>query len=310
MLLRRKRTAIRLSTGERVFQVINITLLVLFAITTVYPFLYFIACSFNDGNDLMRGGVYLFPRVFTLENYKVAFQNKNIVTGFSISIFRTVVGTFLSVIITALVGYALTFKDMPGKTFLILFVYFPGFIGGGGTIPTYILYRNLHLMNNIWVYVVPSLFNMWNAILFRTYFNTIPGGLREAATVDGCSEFRIFWQIMLPLSMPILATIALFNGVGHWNDWFAGAFYVTKDNLRPAATILQQLLTEVSAVTNKTQELENMVVGVDKIVAQNSVTPDSLRMTFVVIITVPIMCVYPFLQKYFMKGVLIGAVKG
>lgn len=310
MLLRKKQTAIRLSTGERVFQTINVIVLVLFAATAVYPFLYFIAASFNDGNDLMKGGVYLFPRKFTLENYKVAFQNKNIVSGFSISVFRTVVGTVLSVIITALVGYSLTFKDMPGKKYLILFVYLPGFIGGGGIIPTYILYKNLHLMNNVWVYILPSLFSMWYAILFRTYFDTIPTGLREAAQIDGCSEFRIFWQIMLPLSTPILATIALYVGVGHWNDWYAGAFYVTKDTLRPAATILQQLLTEVSTTSMTAQDLSGLVTDADSIVKTNTVTAESLRMTFVVIITVPIVCVYPFLQKYFMKGVMIGAIKG
>ena len=242
---------IRLTAGEKVFQGVNLTILLTFAFTTLYPFLYFIACSFNDGADLMRGGIYFFPRKFTLDNYMAAFQNKNIVTGFSVSIFRTFVGTIFTVIITSLVGYSLTYKDMPGRKWLILAIYFPGFIGAGGIIPTYVLYKNLHLLNSIWVYVIPGMFSMWYAILFRTYFETIPDGLREAARIDGCSEFRIFWQIMLPLSKPILATIALFAGVGHWNDWYAGEFYVTKDWLRPAATILRQLLTEVSTLSQK-----------------------------------------------------------
>lgn len=308
--MKKKLTGIGLTRGERIFRVINLTILVLFSLSALYPFVYFLACSFNDGNDLMRGGIYLWPRVFTLDNYKMAFRNEGIVDAFGVSVFRTVVGTILSLIVTSMAGYAFTYKNMPGKTFLTFFLYFPTLVGGG-IIPFFILMRSLHLLNKIWIYILPSLFGFFNCVLMRTYFNSIPSSLKEAAAVDGCSEARIFAKIMLPLSMPMIATLALFIGVGHWNDWFAGQFYITDQRLRPAATLLQQILTEVDvmSIAEKGPD-ENMVVGLNNIVKKQTVTAESLRMTFVVIITLPIVCVYPFLQKYFIKGVMIGAVKG
>ena len=308
-----KRKGSRLTTGEKVFQLFNLIFLLLFAFTTLYPFVYFIACSFNDGADLMRGGVYFFPRVFTLENYMTAFRNKYILSAFSVSVFHTVVGTILSLAVTSLVGYSMTYKEMPGRKWLILSIYLPGWLGAGGIIPTYVLYRNLGLLNSIWVYILPGVFSMGNAILFRANFDAIPSGLIEAARIDGCTEFRIFWKIVLPLSKPILATIALFVGVAHWNAWFAGEYYVTRDNLRPAATLLRQLLTEadtLSAIKQNVENLSNDIVDYENVVRTNTVTADSLRMTFVVILTTPILIVYPFLQKYFVKGIMAGSIKG
>lgn len=297
--------------GDKVFNTINYTLLLLLGISTIYPFIYFLVLSFNDGFDALKGGVYLWPRLFTLDNYRKAFEHPLILNSFKITFLRTIIGTVLSVLFTAMLAYGISKKNLPGRKGLIFFFFFTTLFNAG-LVPRFVLYRQMHLYNNFWVYVIPGIYSFYNAIVMKTFFDGIPDSLSEAAEIDGCSEMGIFFKIILPLSGPVLATIALFVGVGHWNDWFTGSFFTSKDELMPAATLLNKLLTEASFESStgaagaggNTLNINNALQQ-----AKSAVTPESLRMTFLIIITTPIICVYPFLQKYFVKGVMVGSIK-
>ncbi|NLY17596.1 MAG: carbohydrate ABC transporter permease [Clostridiaceae bacterium] len=299
----------KLTVSDRIYMAINYTILAIFALSALYPFIYFLALSFNDGYDAMRGGIYLFPREFTLDNYKRAFSHPQMMNAFGISIMRTVIVTVSSVILCAMMAYGLTKKGLPGRKYIIFFFFFTTLFGGG-LIPTFILYRQIGIYNTFWVMVIPHLYSFFNAVVIRTFFMGIPASLPESATIDGASELDIFFRIMLPLSMPVLATIALFIGVGNWNDWFTGQFFIQNAKLKPAATFLNQMISEASYETLVGKGDGSQIVQINQDQMRlKGLTPESLRMTFVIIITVPIVCVYPFLQKYFVKGVLLGSLK-
>ncbi len=289
--------------GTKTFEIINGFLLICLGVVTLYPFLYFFVLSFNDGMDAMKGGIYLWPRAFTLANYQKAFENADIINAFKISITRTVVGTVCALLLNSMAAYGLSQKNLPGRSVIIFYFFFTT-IFHGGTVPFFILMKKMNILNTIWIYILPSLFSFFHIVILRTFFEGIPKELSEAANIDGCNDGMIFFKIILPLSAPVLATITLFTGVGHWNDWFAGSFYVTRADLRPAATVLQQILTEVSFDTAKAEQDANGITTVSQ-----TTTPESLRVTFVMIITLPIILVYPFLQKYFVKGTMVGAIK-
>ncbi|MGG3505354.1 carbohydrate ABC transporter permease [Paenibacillus sp. FSL W8-0187] len=299
----------RLTTADKMYMTLNYSVLLLFCATALYPFIYFLALSFNDGYDAMKGGIYFFPRVFTLENYAKAFSNSIILNSFYISITRTIVVTVGSVFLTALLAYALSRKGLPGRKYIVFFFFFTTLFSGG-LIPTFILFRQLHILDTFWVLVLPSLYNFFNAIIMKTFFDGIPEALSESARIDGASELAVFARIILPLSMPVLATIALFVGVGVWNDWFTGQFFIQNEKLQPAATFLNKMISEASFQSmtsgNSGSAIQNMTQTQMEL---RGVTPEALRMTFVIIITTPIICVYPFLQKYFVKGVLVGSLK-
>ncbi|SFT08983.1 carbohydrate ABC transporter permease [Paenibacillus sp. BC26] len=299
----------KLSAADKLYSSVNYTLLLIFCLTALYPFIYFLALSFNDGYDAMKGGIYFFPRVGTFENYTKAFNNPHIIQSFWISISRTVIVTVGSTLLTALLAYGLSRKGLPGRKYIVFFFFFTTLFSGG-LIPTFILYRELHILNTYWVLVLPSLYSFFNAIIMKTFFDGIPLGLSESARIDGASELSVFWRIILPLSMPVMATIALFVGVGVWNDWFTGQFFIQKEDLQPAATFLNKMISEASfqSMTGSSSgsSIKNMN---ENQMALRGVTPEALRMTFVIIITAPIICVYPFLQKYFVKGVLVGSLK-
>jgi putative aldouronate transport system permease protein len=209
----------------------------------------------------------------------------------------------VGIVFTSLVAYACTVKTLPGRVGFIFFWYFTT-IFGGGLIPYFILLRNLGLNTSFWLYIIPSVFSFFNFLLMRVYFDTIPEELRESAMMDGAGHTRVLFQIYWPLSMPIIATLILFIGVGHWNDWFTAAFFQSRTELFPAATVLQRLLSEASPAAMR-EEGQYSVQDV-----MRTFTPMSLRMAFVMILTMPIVALYPFLQKYFVKGVMIGAIKG
>jgi putative aldouronate transport system permease protein len=289
------------SASQRAFQVFNVVFLGLFGLVTLYPFWYVLVASFNVGSDFTRGGVYFWPRAFTLENYARAFQDPRIFDSLVISVGRTALGVVLGLFFTALVSYAVIMQT-PGRNFFTFFFYFTT-IFGGGMIPYYILLRDLGLTRSFWLYVIPGIYSFFNFLLMRTYFQTIPMEMRESAQIDGAGHGRILFQIYMPLAMPIIATLALFIGVGHWNDWFTGAYYQSRTALFPAATLLQKLLRESSPTAMKPGQ-ETLIQ------AMRTYTPMSLQMAFVMILTMPIVVVYPFLQKYYVKGVMIGAVKG
>lgn len=290
------------------FSVINYLLLALFAFATLYPFIYILAYSLSDGAAAMKNTIYFLPEGFTFENYIRIFQDTKFISAYKITIFRTVIGTVLHVFLCALFAYALTKKTLPGRTFFSFLIFIPTLFSGG-VITNFILYRELGLIDSFWVYVMPFLYNFFHIIILRTFFQQLPGSLEESAKIDGCGDFRIFMRIILPLSMPVLATIGLFIGVFHWNDWFTGTYFVTSDDLVPVQTLLNDLLTQSLALSDAAKEASQTGSSAGLESAAQT-TPESLRMATLMVATLPILCVYPFLQKYFVKGVMIGSVKG
>lgn len=299
----------RLTVKDHVWNVIIYTLLALLAFATLYPFVYFLALSFNEGKDALRGGIYLWPRAFTLDNYARAFKDSQVLTSYKITILRTAIGTCMSLALTSMMAYGLTANKMPGHRGIVFFFFFTTLFGGG-MIPTYILYKQLGLLNNFWVFIIPGLYSFYNTIVMKTFFEGIPEELKEAAKIDGAGDFRTFLQIVLPLSGSVIACIALFTAVGHWNDWFAGAYYISfHDELKPMATYLYELIAQSSFEVSQS-DTGNVNTALMEQLQQQTTTTESLRVTFIIISVVPILCVYPFLQRYFVKGVMIGSLKG
>ena len=300
----RGRIKIKTSAADKAVSIVTYVVVITLCLLILLPCLNVLALSFNDGRDAARGGVYFWPRVFTLENYAEVFQDGSLVKAYKITIARTAVGTLMSLIVTSFAAFALNQTELPGRkiiTFLITFT----MLFGGGTIPTYIQYNDLGMLDTFWVLVIPSLVSVTYLIMMRSFFDGIPYALQEAAKLDGCGYFGIYFRIMIPLSKPVLAVVGLYTAVNHWNDWFSGAFYMTTDDLWPVQTVLQQMLSRAMSASQQITNVADAIAA-----SQNSVTTDSLKMAAVVITTVPILCVYPFVQKYFAKGTLIGAIKG
>jgi len=294
------------STGEKLFKIVIYILIILLCLSIILPFLNILALSFNAGKDAERGGIYFWPREWSLDNYKEVFSSSNIWNAFWISLFRTVLGTLASVFLTAAAAYALKSKTLPGVKFFTMLIFFT-MLFGGGIIPYYMLLKDLNLINTIWVYVIPGLYSAWNIIIMRTFFSQISVSLEESARIDGYNDLSIFLRIIMPLSRPVIAVIALFNAVGHWNDWFTGAFYVRDAKLRPLSTLLQEMLTRADALRKTLEQAAGtkQYDMLDKI----QVTGNSLKMATIIIVVAPIILVYPFIQKYFAKGVMIGSIK-
>ena len=292
-------------------QSINYTILVLLGLATLFPFWYCLVISLNEGRDALAGGIYVFPRVFTFDNYVKAFQHPLIMSAFRISVSRTLIQVLFGCFFTSLLAYAMTRSSLPGRSFFIFYFYFTTLFSGG-LIPNYIMYRQMGILNTFWVLILPGLYSFFNMLLLRTFFYTIPESLQESARIDGASEIGIYFRIMLPLSVPVMATIALFIGVGAWNDWFAGQYFVSRNrDVWPAATLLRDLLSQAVFETNpQAAGAGNNVMSEEMMQSQAATTtPESLRMAFLIILTTPIMFVYPFLQKYFVSGIMIGSIK-
>ena len=298
-------TKVKMSAGDKAVSIVTYTIVIVLCLLILLPCLNVVALSFNDGQDAARGGVFLWPRVWTLDNYKEVFQDGSIVNAYKITIARTLIGTFMCLVVTTFAAFALDQAELPGRKF-INFAITCTMLFGGGTIPTYIQYNELGMLDTFWVYVIPGLVSVVHLMMIRSFFDGLPYGLQEAAKLDGCGYFGVFFRIMLPLSKPILAVVGLYTAVGHWNDWYSGSFYMTSNKLWPVQTVLQQMLARAM---DSTQDVKNNVAAA--IAAnQRAVTTDSLKMAAVVITTAPILCVYPFVQKYFAKGTLVGAIKG
>ncbi|WP_174887650.1 carbohydrate ABC transporter permease [Cohnella herbarum] len=295
----------RLGYGDRTMVIAIYFLLVLLAFTTFYPFWNALVISFNEGKDTALGGITFWPRAWTLDNYDTVFKDKRLVGAFSVTIMRTIVGTITSIIATSILAYGMTKRELIGRKFYmvvcIITMYF-----GGGLIPTYLLIRGIGLDNSFWVYIIPSLISVWNMIIFRTFFNGLPDGLQESAKIDGCGNWGTYFRIVLPLSGPVIATLALFTAVYHWNEWFLPSIYITNENLIPIQTLLQQVLNTnvITANTSALDTASQAILG-----RMQSITSKSLSMAIMMVATVPIVCVYPFVQRFFVKGVLIGSLK-
>jgi putative aldouronate transport system permease protein len=291
----------RRSNSDKAFDGFLYIFMIMVAIVTLYPFLNVLAISLNDSTDTIRGGIHIWPREFTFRNYNTILRYPGLITGFQNSVARTVLGTVIGVFSAAMIAFVLSRREFQARKFIsmlfALTLYF-----SGGLIPGYMLIRNLHMINTFWVYIIPGLLSVWNVFIIRSYIDGLPIELQESAKLDGANDFTIFWRIILPLCQPVLATIALFVAVGHWNSWFDTYLYNgSKDSL----TTLQYELMKVLQSTQSGNEAHNPNV------VQNmaSVSPESIKMAITIIVTVPILVVYPFLQKYFVKGMTLGAVK-
>lgn len=271
--------------------------MVFFTVIIAFPLINIVALSFNDPMDALKGGIFLWPRKFTFESYRTVLENHAIYLAFAVSIGKTIVGVLLHTFITAITAYALTREDLIGRKFFEVMGILTMFVSGG-MIPTFLVYKSYGLLNNFWVYILPVLFSFYDVIIMMNFFRGIPRSLEESAEIDGATPFVIFAKIIIPLSLPVIATIALYHGVYQWNDYMTANIYVNNEKLFP----LQQLLFKIVS--------ENLspTVATGTAVVRDT-TSQSMQLATMVITTIPVVAVYPFLQKYFVSGLTLGAVK-
>ncbi|MEH7416886.1 carbohydrate ABC transporter permease [Neobacillus drentensis] len=293
--------------GDYLFDIFNYTFMVFLCIVMLYPFLNQVAVSLNEATDSLKGGIFLWPRIFTWANYKYVFGESSIFHAFFISVLRTVIGTLTSVLCTAMVAYTISRKDYVLRKFVTIAFVITMYINGG-LIPNYLLIKDLGLLDSFWVYIIPGIIGVFNLIVIRSFIEGIPDSLFESAKIDGAGDFTTFIKIVLPLSLPVLATVSLFVAVGQWNSWFDVFLYNSSDtNL----STLQYELMKILQNSNASMSGKTASDAMANTTAQaNMVTPTSIRATMTIIASLPIIMVYPFLQKYFVKGLTLGGVKG
>ena len=289
------------SKSESVFNIIKWIIMLLVIIITVYPMYYVLVCSFSDGNQLIGArGLILSPRGFSLEAYKAVIQNPNIFTGYRVTLFVVIVGTILSVFTTSVGAYIATRKDFKFGKFLTLMMVFTMYFGGG-MIPTYLVVSNtLNLGDSLFALIFPGMISVYNLLIMKSNFEALPESLTEAAKIDGANDIRILFQIIMPLSKSVIAVMVLFYGVAYWNAWFEAMMYIKSRELFPLQLILREIL-----VSNDTSSM-----GVSGGVGEQYMIGECIKYATIVVATVPVLCIYPFVQKYFVKGMMIGAVKG
>ena len=297
---KRRKSRKKTSVADKVFVTLNTLFMIMFVIITLYPVLNTLAISLNDGTDALRGGIYLLPRQFTWKNYITVLQKDNLIMGAYITVARTVIGTALALFANAILAFIVSRKRFMFKKQLSLFWVITMYVNGG-MIPTFLLFKTLHLTNSFWVYVIPGMFSAFNMLVIRTYMNGISDSLEESAQLDGAGYTTIFLKIISPLCKPVYATVALFVAVGQWNSWFDAMLY---NRMSANLTTLQyELMKLLSSVTNQGNSVEAMKN------AAGSVTPTSVRAAATILTMLPIICLYPFLQRYFVTGLTIGGVK-
>lgn len=289
--------------GQKIFNIINCVFMLLLCIIMIYPYLNQLAIAFNESLDTAVGGVTIWPRKFTFNNFATVFKNEQIYSSAIVSITRTIIGTVLALVITFSAAYALTRKNLKGRKFFTWYLCIPMYFTAG-VIPTYMLYRYLGLMNNYLVYILPMLFSFYNMVIIRSFLQELPAALEESAMLDGANEFVIMFKIIFPLALPVIATVALWVAVGHWNDWTSTLYYVTKDDLYTMQYVMMQIIKQSDVVQQMVSE--NAMMGMDTAL---SVSSESVQAAVLITATLPILLAYPFLQKYFIQGVTLGAVK-
>jgi len=287
------------TTGERIFGVFNAVFLAIVALLAVYPFIYVISVSFSTASEAVRTGLHLYPREVTLTAYRMVLGNREIVIGYLNTIFRTTLGTLATLLITCLTAYPLSRSYMPhrkGLTFAVIFT----MLFSGGIVPLYLIVKNLHLIDNRLVYILPCMLTGFNVIVVKSFFQQVPESLCEAAKVDGAGEFRILFGIFIPLSKPVLATVGLWTAVLHWNMWLDATIYISSNSKQVLQTFLRRIVIE-----NSTELIEKGIINPDV----TQFTPDTIKAATIVITILPMLILYPFAQKYFVKGITLGAVK-
>lgn len=316
------------SNGERIFNVFNIWLLLILAVLTVYPFLYTLSISMSTAQEAARDGLHLVPgnpaslgqalsdlahlrfadayndliaygNGISLEAYRMVLVNREILLGYCNTLFRTIVGTILSLLATAMAAYPLSRRNMPFRKRMVFLVMFT-MLFSGGLVPSYLLIKSLGLINSIWVYVIPGLVSAFNILIMKNFFQSIPESLYESAVVDGANDFSILFRIYLPLSKPVLATIGLWTAVAHWNSWFDGLLYITDNDKQILQVTLRRIVIE-----NSTEMVEKGILNPNFM----NFTPETIKTATVIVAILPILLIYPFAQKYFVKGTMMGSVK-
>lgn len=291
--------SIKESKGEKIFNIFNIFFLTIVMIIALYPLLYVFYASISDPVEIMKHrGLLLYPLGFSIGSYKLVFQNPMIGIGYRNTLFYVLSGTLLSVIFTAFGAYALSRKQLYIKKAIMFMIVFTMFFSGG-IIPTYLLVKGLGMRNTVWAIIIPDVISAWNLIIMRTYFLSIPDSFEESAKIDGANDFTILFKIILPLAMPVVAVIILYYGVAHWNAWFKAMIYLQDRSLFPLQLVLREIL-----IANSTDSMTTSAGMSDK-----EQIGETVKYATIIVATLPILTVYPFLQKYFVKGVMIGGIK-
>lgn len=299
-------SVIKDTKADKIFKVFNFLFLTVAMLVVLYPLIYIVSASISDPKAVNSGDMWLFPKGVTFEGYKLIFDNPDIWKGYLNTIFYTALGTFINLAITIPAAYALSRRDFSGRGLLMgMFVLTMFF--SGGLIPTYLVVRNLGLIDTVWAMVLPNAAAVWNIIVARVFFQTsIPTELEEAAIIDGCTNFKMFAKIILPLSAPIIAVMALFYGVGHWNGYFNALIYLSDKQLYPLQLVLREILVLQEMSSNSTEISSSLAEAMNNKQQLAAV----IKYGVMIVSTLPIIIVYPFLQRYFVKGVMIGSLKG
>lgn len=287
------------STGEKIFDVFNYVFLALFGLMAVLPFIFVISGSFATDAEITKRAVFLIPKTFSLDAYKFIFSTDTIMRSIGVSMYVTVIGTIVNLFFTVTMAYPMARRNLMGRNLILNLVIFT-MLFGGGMIPTYLVIRELHLLDTLNSLILPGAISAFNLIIVKNFFQELPPGLEEAAKIDGCNELSLLWKIVLPLSKPVLATFTLFYAVGHWNNFFSALLYINDPSKWP----LQVMLRQIVMLSQSAGDMSSM----DPTFVQPP--EQSIKMAVIVVGTIPILCVYPFLQKHFAKGVLLGSIKG
>ncbi|MFT4005495.1 MAG: carbohydrate ABC transporter permease [Lacrimispora sp.] len=288
-------------SGERAGNLLIEVILLLMVVTTLYPFWHVFMYSISDSRAAMSGGLFFLPRKPTFLTYQLIFKTSQIFVAFGNTVAKTVVGTFISLVLTVLTAYPLSLPYFRGRRFFQIVIFFT-MLFSGGIIPTYLLLKDLHMLDTFWVYVLPSAMSPYNMFIMRNFFLTIPDSLQESAMLDGANHMQVLSRIVLPLSKASLATMTMFYGVTNWNSYMDGILYVNNQKLQLLQVYLRQLISSTGA--------KGALSAAGDLSAAAAVTEESMKMTVISLSIIPILLVYLFLQKYFTKGVMVGSVKG
>ena len=310
-MMKKEIHAIRESKSDRTFLMINSFILVLLTFLIAYPLYFVVIASISDYVEINSGRVILWPRGFNASSYSYVFQNSDIWNGYFNTIVITIVGTSINLVLTFTSAYALSKSHLPWMRGIMLLITFTMFFGGG-LIPTYLLVSSLGLRDSIWAMVLPGAVSAYNMILVRNYYQkNIPPELLQAAMIDGCDDMRMFRSIVLPLSTPMIATMALFYGVGHWNQYFEALLYLSKREMYPLQQVLREILliSTEGTLSMAGSQSEAMAEGATALAEMIS-RAETMKYAVIIVASVPVLVIYPFLQRYFMKGMLVGSIKG
>lgn len=289
------------STSDRIADAVIYTVLALFGLATLFPLYYVFIMSITPYSEVLKnGGFVIFPTVVTFDAFEIIFSSRTVPQALRVTVFVTVVGTLLNLIVTTLLAYPLSKKYIPGRNVILLAIVFT-MLFSGGLIPLYLVVRATGLVNTLWALMIPGLVSTFNMLIMKTYFENLPTEVEEAAKVDGCGDVQTLVRIVLPLSAPIMATMGLFYGVNHWNGYFAGIMYLNKKSLYPIQVVLRNMIQTPNVSTELAIANPSLMYALP---------PETVKMATVVVAIIPVLIIYPFLQRFFIKGMLLGAIKG